>query len=74
MAMPSLLPHRRALAATLLVLLLVLAILFGFFPRALAYPLLVIFAWLGIGLLYKSHKLHREHKRRTGAKNDSKAT
>ena len=55
-------------------LLVVLAILFGFFPRALAYPLLVIFAWMGIGLLYKSHKLHREHKRRTGAKNDSKAT
>ncbi len=45
-------------------LLLLLAALFAFFPRALAYPLLVIFVWLGLALLYRSYKLHREGKRK----------
>jgi cardiolipin synthase len=46
-------------------LLLLLAALFAFFPRGLAYPLLVIFIWLGVALLYRSYKLHREGKRKT---------
>lgn len=44
---------------------LILAALFAFFPRVLAYPLFVIFAWLGGALLYRSYKLHREgHRKR----------
>jgi len=46
------------------VLFLVLATLFALFPRVLAYPLLIIFAWLGGALLYRSHRLHREGRRK----------
>ena len=46
------------------VLFLVLAVLFAFFPRVLAYPLLIIFAWLGGALFYRSYKLHRESRRK----------
>jgi len=46
------------------VLFLVLAVLFAFFPRVLAYPLLIIFAWLGGALFYRSYKLHREGRRK----------
>ena len=42
--------------------LLVLAVLFAVFPRTLAYPLVLILAWLGIALLYRSYKLHRNRK------------
>jgi cardiolipin synthase len=48
-------------------LLLVLAVLFAVFPRALAYPLLIILVWLGLALLYRSWKLHRESKRKRDA-------
>ena len=48
-------------------LLLVLAVLFAVFPRALAYPLLIILVWLGLALLYRSWKLHREGKRKKDA-------
>ena len=41
------------------VVLLVLAIVFGFFPRLLAYPVVCAFAWIAAGLLYKGYKLHR---------------
>jgi cardiolipin synthase len=43
---------------------LILAGLFALFPRVLAYPLLIIFAWLGGALLYRSYKLHREGQRK----------
>jgi cardiolipin synthase A/B len=45
-------------------LLLVLAVLFAVFPRALAYPLMIILFWLGLTLLYRSFKLYREGKRK----------
>lgn len=64
-------PVEAQLMASAGALLVILATLFGFFPRILSYPLLVIFAWLGIGLLYKSYKLRREHKRRTGKDRDT---
>ncbi len=48
-------------------LLLVLAIFFAVFPRAFAYPLLIILVWLGLALLYRSWKLHREGKRKINA-------
>jgi cardiolipin synthase A/B len=43
---------------------LILAALFAFFPRVLAYPLFIIFAWLGVALLYRSYKLYRKGKQK----------
>ena len=48
-------------------LLLVLAVIFAVFPRALAYPLLIILVWLGLALLYRSYKLYRQGKRKKDA-------
>ncbi len=45
-------------------LFLILAALFAFFPRALAYPLFIIFAWFGVALLYRSYRLRREGRRK----------
>jgi cardiolipin synthase A/B len=44
--------------------LLALAILFAKFPRALAYPVIVVFVWIGVALLYKGYKLRRRKYRR----------
>ncbi len=46
-------------------LLLLLTILFGFFPRLLAYPLVAFSAWIGVALLYRAYKLNRNSKRET---------
>ena len=46
---------------------LILAALFALFPRVLGYLLLIIFAWLGGTLLYRSYKLHREGQRKRDA-------
>jgi cardiolipin synthase len=40
-------------------LLLALAVLFGFFPRLIAYPLVALFVWIAGGLLYQGFKLLR---------------
>jgi cardiolipin synthase len=48
-------------------LLLILAALFALFPRLLAYPLLIVFAWLGLALLYRGYRLHREGRRKGSA-------
>ena len=40
------------------ILLLILAALFVFFPRALSYPLSVLIAWIALSLLYRGYKLH----------------
>jgi len=40
----------------------ILAILFAFFPRVLAYPLSIMFAWLGVVLLLRCYKLYRQTK------------
>jgi cardiolipin synthase len=34
-----------------------LAILFAKFPRVLAYPVIVVFVWIAVALLYKGYKL-----------------
>ena len=39
--------------------LLSLAALFAYFPGLLAYPVVVIFAWFAIALLYRAYKLYR---------------
>ncbi|HKP72686.1 MAG TPA: phospholipase D-like domain-containing protein [Pyrinomonadaceae bacterium] len=49
------------------ILLLALATLFAFFPRVLVYPVIVIFVWVALALLYKGYKLYREGKRGAGA-------
>lgn len=40
-------------------LLLGLALFFALFPRVLVYPLVLIFLWFAIALLYRGYKLHR---------------
>jgi cardiolipin synthase len=45
-------------------LLLALAVLFAVFPRALVYPLVALFAWIGIVLVYKGYRLYRDGRRR----------
>jgi cardiolipin synthase len=44
--------------------LLALAILFAKFPRALAYPVVVICIWIAVALLYKGYKLRHPKDRR----------
>lgn len=46
------------------VIFAVLAVILGFFPRVLAYPLMVICAWLAVGLIYRSWRLYREGRRK----------
>jgi hypothetical protein len=60
-------PVEARLMTSVGVLFLVLAALFALFPRVLVYPLLIIFAWLGGALLYRSYKLHREGRRKRDA-------
>jgi cardiolipin synthase A/B len=56
-------PVEARLMFTFGTLLLILAIVFTLFPRALAYPVVAIFVWIGISLLYRGFKLRRERKR-----------
>lgn len=41
------------------VILLGLAVVFGYFPRALAYPFAVFAIWIGLALLSRAYKLRR---------------
>lgn len=43
-------------------LLLALATLFAFFPRLLVYPLILVFLWVAVALLYRGYKLRQEGK------------
>jgi cardiolipin synthase len=54
--------------------LLALAILFAKFPRALAYPVVVICVWIAIALLYKGYKLRRRKDHRNSGHHGSKGT
>jgi cardiolipin synthase len=61
-------PVEARIMVTVGILLIVLAVLFMFFPRLLAYPLAVIQIWVAIALLYRGYKLHRNQDwRDTGA-------
>jgi cardiolipin synthase len=44
-------------------LLLAIAILSGFFPRLLAYPLAVVLLWFAAALLLRGYKLTRQDRR-----------
>jgi cardiolipin synthase len=46
------------------ILLVLLAVLFGFFPRVIAYPLVLLFIWIASALLYQGWKLHRAKAKR----------
>ena len=52
-------PVEARLMLTAGTLLGVLAVLFAFFPRVLAYPLALILIWIAVSLLYRGYKLHR---------------
>jgi cardiolipin synthase A/B len=42
--------------------LLGLAVLFAWFPKLAAYPLVAVLGWISLALLYRSDKLRRERK------------
>ena len=48
--------------------LLSAAILFAVFPRVLAYPLVLLFAWIATSLLVQGYKLHRARMKRRSEK------
>ena len=50
-------PVEARLAVTVGLALLALAVLFAFFPRALAYPLVALLAWVALSLLYRGYQL-----------------
>lgn len=52
-------PVESRIMLTVGALLLALAILFWFFPRVLVYPLIVVFVWIAVALLYRGYRLHR---------------
>ena len=56
-------PVEARLMFTFGALLLILATIFALFPRVLAYPVVAVFVWIGIALLYRGFKLRRERKR-----------
>jgi len=44
------------------VLLMVLAVLSASFPRVFVYPVVVLFLWIALALLYRGYKLWRKSK------------
>ena len=56
-------PVEARLPLSLGALLLVVSLLFAFFPRLLAYPLAVLLGWIALSLLYRGYELRREGKR-----------
>jgi cardiolipin synthase len=41
------------------ILLLLFSTLFAFYPRLLAYPVVVFFGWFALALLYRGYKIRR---------------
>ena len=50
-------PVETRILASFGVLLVGLAVLFKFFPAALMYPVILLFGWMGLALIYKACKL-----------------
>ena len=63
-------PVEARITVTVGTALLVLAILFAFFPRLLSYPLVAFLVWIAGALLYQGYKLHRVNARRRSAAPD----
>jgi cardiolipin synthase len=55
-------PVEARLMVTAGVILLLLAALLGFFPRALAYPAVIFFVWIGLALLFRGYRLRRRRR------------
>jgi cardiolipin synthase len=55
-------PMGARLTAITGLVLCALAVLFGLFPKALAYPLVALGAWGGLTLLYRGYQLARQRK------------
>jgi cardiolipin synthase A/B len=55
-------PVEGRLMTTAGLLLLGFAALFGFFPRALAYPAVIFFTWIALALLYRGYRLKRRRR------------
>jgi cardiolipin synthase len=58
-------PVEARIAAAMGALLFAVAVLVAFFPTALAYPLVVLFIWIALALIYKGYRLHRQGKSQT---------
>jgi cardiolipin synthase len=56
-------PMEARLTGTVGLLLLVLTAVFAVFPRALAYPLVVLLGWFGVAFLVRAWKLRAERRR-----------
>ena len=55
-------PVEARLMTTAGLMLLLVAGLFAFFPRALAYPAAVFLGWISLALLYRGYKLRRRRR------------
>jgi cardiolipin synthase A/B len=55
-------PVEARIMVTAGVFLFALAILFAWFPPLLVYPLVVVFVWVSVALLYRGYKLRRRRK------------
>lgn len=55
-------PVESRIMVTVGMLLVGLATVFALFPRVLAYPVVAIFAWVAVALLYRSYELRRKRK------------
>jgi cardiolipin synthase A/B len=67
-------PVESRIMVTVGVLLLGLAILFTFFPRLLVYPLVVVFVWIAVALLYRGYKLERSKGEQAEVERDTAET
>lgn len=67
-------PVEARIMITVGLLLLGLAILFALFPRLLVYPLVVVFVWIAVALLYRGYKLHRRKGERSEVNGDTSET
>jgi cardiolipin synthase A/B len=67
-------PVEAQLLAMSGLLLLGLATLFGVFPRAFAYPAVVILAWIGLVLLLRAFRLYRQGSKQRKSRKDNAAS
>jgi cardiolipin synthase len=63
-------PVEARLMLTAGTLLFVLAVIFAFFPRILAYPLALLIAWISVSLIYRGYRLHQDQDWRVGGQLD----
>jgi cardiolipin synthase A/B len=62
-------PIERGLIFSAGLMLLGLAVLFYFFPHVPAYLLVVLLGWIGLALMYRSYRLHRQRTSRNSRPN-----